>query len=312
MTEAVKESAGRPVIGWIGAGRLGAPIAERLLAHGYTMFLCEPREEAARPIVAQGAQRVGTPAACARGSDIVFTSLPNDSALQEVALGKDGVLSQRHPGLVFIETSTVSPTLSASLSEKAASCGVAYIRMPVSGNPTFAREGRLTAFVSGPEDVWKKVKPVVAAFTAAQRYLGPGEQARYMKLVVNLLVANMAPMMAEALTLGRAGGIDWVDMIDALADSPLASPWLANKLQALRRRDFSPTFPPHMMLKDIDLMLDAARARGVPVAMTSGTRQMMQALAVGDHADEDFFVAIKLLERQAGLAQLDIETGANG
>ena len=294
----------RPIIGWIGAGRLGAPIAKRLLTQGYALLLCEPREEARKPLLAQGAEIVATPAACAIRADLVFSSLPNDAALQEVALGADGILSEGRPGLVFIETSTVSPALSARISEAAVASGVAYLRMPVSGNPTFAREGRLTAFVSGPEEAWARVEPVAAGFTASQRYVGPGEQARYMKLVVNLLVANAAPMMAEALALGRAGGLDWVAMLDALAATPLASPWLLTKLDALRRRDFTPTFPPWMMLKDIDLMLDAGRDRGVPLTMTAVTRQVMQALTVENYADEDFFVAIKSLERQSGLEPL--------
>lgn len=293
-----------PVIGWIGAGRLGAPVVERLLAQKYALLLCEPRQEAREVLAAQGAEIVATPAACAARADLVFSSLPNDAALEEVALGADGVFSERRDGLVFVETSTISPALSARIAEKAAASGVSYLRMPVSGNPTFAREGRLTAFVSGPEEAWARVKPVAAAFTASQRYVGPGDQARYMKLVVNLLVANAAPVMAEALALGRAGGLDWTAMLDALAASPLASPWLLTKLDALRRRDFTPTFPPRMMMKDIDLMLDAGRDLGVPLTVTAVTRQIMQALTVEDYAEEDFFVAIKSLERQAGLAPL--------
>lgn len=299
-----QQSGNQAVIGWIGAGRLGAPIVARLLMRGRPLLLCEPREEARRPLVEAGAQVAATPADCAAQAAYVFTSLPNDAALAEVVLGEDGLLARPRAGLVFIDTSTVSPAVSARVADRASASGVAYLRMPVSGNPTFARDGRLTAFVSGPEDTWLDAKPVVEAFTSAQRYVGGGEQARYMKLVVNLLVANAAPVMAEALVLGRAGGLDWATMLDALADSPLSSPWLANKLDALRRRDFSPTFPPWMMLKDIDLMLEAARDRGVPLTMTAVTRQVMQALTVEDFADEDFFVTIKSLERQSGLSPI--------
>ena len=296
-----RQSGVRATIGWVGAGRLGAPMAARLLKRGHPLLLCERREEARQPLVDEGAQVAATPAHCAAQAAYVFTSLPNDDALAEVALGEDGILARPRPGLVFIETSTVSPAVSARVAERASASGIAYLRMPVSGNPTFAREGRLTAFVSGSEDTWSNAKPIVEAFSSAQRYVGGGEQARYMKLVVNLLVANAAPVMAEALVLGRAGGLDWHTMLDALADSPLSSPWLANKLDALRRRDFSPTFPPGMMLKDIDLMLDAARDRGIPLTMTAVTRQVMQALTVEAFANEDFFVTIKLLERQSGL-----------
>ena len=297
---AAEQSGGCPVIGWVGAGRLGAPMAARLLAQGHPLLLCEPREDACQPLVEQGAQVVPTPGDCAANVDFVFSSLPNDGALEEVTLGEAGQQAQRRTGLVYVDTSTVSPAVSARVADRAAAVGVAYLRLPVSGNPSFASEGRLTAFVSGPEDAWARAKPVVEAFSAAQHYVGTGEQARYMKLVVNLLVANAAPVMAEALVLGRAGGLDWPTMLDALADSPLASPWLVNKLDALRRRDFSPTFPPGMMLKDVDLMLDAARDRGVPLTMTAVTRQIMQALTVGDFADEDFFVTVKVLERQSG------------
>ncbi len=211
-------------------------------------------------------------------------------------------MNRAQAGLIFVDTSTISPRLSKRVAEAAKERGVLYLRMPVSGNPILAREGRLTALVSGPEDAWRQVQPLVASFTAASRYVGDSDQARYMKLVINLLVANLGPLMAEALTLGRKGGLDWAVMIDALAASPLASPWLETKFAALKARDFTATFPPRMMLKDVDLMLDAGRDCDVPLLMTSVTRQILQALTTEFFADEDFFVTIKALERQAGLS----------
>lgn len=288
-------------IGWIGAGRLGREMAKRLIQCDYNLIVCDPNEAARAALEGAGAGRCDTPADCARASDLIFCSLPDDRAVEAVVFGRGGILDADTTGLVLVDLSTISPAMSARVAAATEKRGIAYLRMPVSGNPTLAQQGRLTALVSGPKAAWEQVRPVVQAFSSTQRYLGDSEQSRYLKLAINSIVINLASLMAEALALGRKGGLDWTTMIDGISASPITSPWLQTKLEALRRRDFSPTVSPRIVLKDLDLMLEAARQLGMPMLVTASTRQLMQVATIGAGADDDFFTVVKLVEQQSGL-----------
>jgi 3-hydroxyisobutyrate dehydrogenase-like beta-hydroxyacid dehydrogenase len=143
---------------------------------------------------------------------------------------------------------------------------------------------------------------VVQTFSNAQVYLGSGEEARVMKLVVNALVVNFAQAMAEALALGRKSGLDWNLMLDTLAQSTLTSPWLKAKVALLKPRDFTPTMTTRLLLKDVDLMLATARTTGVPMPLTAATRQLMQTVIGAGYGDEDYTASIKLAEQVSGLS----------
>ena len=290
-----------PVIGWIGAGRMGVAMAGFILKAGYPLLVYSPTAASRQKLVALGAREALSVAQCATAADIVFSCITNDAALRQVALGPQGVLDNAKPGVIFIDTSTVSAQISAQVAEQAQTRGIAYLRIPISGNAASARTGNVTALVSGSQTAWNTVKPIVQTFSVAQVYLGSGDEARIMKLVVNLLVYAHAQAMAEALTLGRKAGLDWNLMLDTLGQSTLASPWLKAKVALMKPRDFTPTMTGRMILKDLDLMLDAARSNDVPLPITALTRQLTQALIGEGYGDEDYMAAIKLAEKQAGL-----------
>jgi 3-hydroxyisobutyrate dehydrogenase-like beta-hydroxyacid dehydrogenase len=291
-----------PTIGWIGAGRMGTAMAGFILAAGYPVLVCSRTAASRQKLVARGAREADSPAQCAREADLVFSSIPDDAALRAIALGPSGVLANARPGAVFVDTSTVSVEASAEVAREADARGVAYLRVPISGNAASAQRGEVTALVSGPQSAWDSVKPVVQTFSTAQVYLGTGDEARIMKLVVNALVVNFAQAMAEALTLGRKAGLDWGLMLDTLAQSTLTSPWLKAKTASLKPRDFTPTMTTRLILKDIDLMLAAARANAVPMPLTAATRQLMQAVVGAGFGDEDYMAAVKHAEQLSGLS----------
>jgi len=290
-----------PQIAWIGTGRMGTPMAGFLIAAGYPVRVFSRSSASRQKLVAGGAQEASSVAECVRGAQFVFCSLPDDAALREVALGPQGVLANVPAGAVFAEASTVSVAISEQVAEEAARRGIAYLRIPISGNAAQAQKGEVTVLVSGPHDAWRRIKPVCDCFSKAHVYLGTGEEARSMKLVVNALVYIFAQAMAEALTLGRKSGLDWSTMLDTLAQSALASPWLKVKAELMKRRDFTPTMTAPLVLKDLDLMLASARAQGVPMPLTAMTRQLMQMLVGAGLGDEDYLATIKLSETQAGL-----------
>ncbi len=297
-----------PTVGWIGAGRMGGAMAGLILKAGYPLLVYSRSTASRQKLVTQGARETTSVAQCAHEADIVFSCISDDTALREVALGPHGVLGNVKPNAVFVDTSTVSAEVSAEVADEAQRRGIAYLRIPISGNAASARIGNVTALVSGNEAAWNAVKPIVQSFSAAQVYLGSGEQARIMKLVVNLLVYANAQAMAEALTLGRKAGLDWRLMLDTLGQSTLASPWLKAKVALLKPRDFTPTMTARMILKDLDLMLDAARRNDMALPLTALTRQLTQALIGEGYGDEDYMAAIKLAEKQAGLSADQIES----
>jgi len=288
-------------IGFIGIGRMGSPMARFMLQGGFKLTVCDPNPEMVKKALSHGAAAVDSIAHCAAASEVVFSSLPDDKILAAAALGDQGIIANLKQGGIYIDTSTVSPAISTEIALAAGKRGVHYLRMPVSGNSNSAEAGELTALVSGPPEAWKLVEPMVKKFSTAQVYVGDAEQARYMKLVINLVVANTASVLAEALALGRKGGLEWSTMLDGLSASTVGSPWVKAKARLLKTRDFTPTFTPSQLSKDLDLMLDAGNALGIPLQITSTTRQMMKATNADGYASEDFIAVVKMLERLSGL-----------
>ena len=288
-----------PHIGWIGAGRMGVPMAGFLLKAGYPLSVYSRSAASRRQLAAQGAREALSTRECVRDAEIVFSALPDDAALRDVALGSNGVLAHARAGAIFADTSTVSPQVSADIGREAAERGIGYLRMPISGNAASARTGNITVLVSGPELLWHKVKPVVETFSSNQAYLGDAEQARYMKLVINAVVVSTAQAMAEALALGRSAGLEWELMLDTIAQSTIASPWLKAKIALLKPRDFTPTMSPQLILKDMDLMIAAAAAGGARMPLIELTRELWQGLLDERYAQEDYMAAVKLAEQRA-------------
>lgn len=280
---------------------MGVAMAGFILKAGYAVKVYSRSAASRQKLVALGATEALSVAQCTQGSDIVFSCISDDAALREVALGGGGVLANAKPGAIFAETSTVSPEVSAEVARAAQQRGVPYLRLPISGNAASAIKGEVTVMVSGPQDAWAAVKPVTETFSKGQIYLGTAEEARVMKLVANSMVVTMAQGMAEALTLGRKAGLDWNTMLDTLGQSTISSPWLRAKVGLMKVRDFSPTMTSRLIMKDIDLILSAAKHNEVPMPLTSATRQLVQALVGEGYAEEDYMALIKLAEKQSGI-----------
>jgi 3-hydroxyisobutyrate dehydrogenase-like beta-hydroxyacid dehydrogenase len=288
----------RPLVGWIGAGRMGAAMAGFILKAGYPLIVFSRQSAQRSKIVALGAREATSIGQCAREAKIVFSSLSDDAALREVAME---AFSHLERGAIFVDTSTVSAEASAFVAAEAERRGISYLRIPISGNAVSAQRGEVTALVSGPKAAWAAVKPIVQAFSREQVYLGTGEEARYMKLVINALVVNLAQAMAEAFALGRKAGLEWDLMLETIGQSTIASPWLKAKVALMKSRDFSTTMTTKLILKDIDLMLAAARANQVPMPLTGLARAKMQEVVDAGHGDDDYMSTIKVTERDSGL-----------
>ena len=280
----------------VGAGKMGVPMALHLQRAGHVVTLHDIDED--RLLLARDAG-LATDAGGIHTADVVLSSLPNDAALVEVG---ERVARQARPDAIYVDTSTVSPEASAQVAHACAVTGVRYLRATVSGNNHMAEAAQLTVMASGPRNAYDEVLPLFALFGPRQFYLGEGEQARLMKLVVNLLIAQTSAMLAEGLALGSKGGLRWEDMWEVLAASAVGSPILKAKAVQLSQRDFTPTFTVEQMIKDLGLILGAAAASHVPLPQTAATLQLMQAAVAQGDGGDDYAAIIKAVERAAGLA----------
>lgn len=291
-------------IAWIGVGKMGNPMATRLIEAGHRLTICDPVAENRASLVARGARVAGTPGEAAASCGLLFATIPNDVALSEVIYGgedRGSLLSQIGAGSVLVEMSTVSPDLSRRIAEDLARRGVAYLRCPISGSTALARAGTLTALASGDAAAWERASPLLDHLAARKFYLGPGEEARYMKLVLNTLVGATSAILGEALALGATGGLSDAQMMEVISESAVASPLIRYKQEMVAQRDFSPAFSVLQMLKDFTLITEAGRAQQVPMFATNLILQQYTAAANLGYAEKDFFALVDWMRRAYGI-----------
>ena len=286
-------------IHFIGIGKMGLPMATHLAAAGHAVTVSDPSQERLQLARDQGLPVADGVEAAIAVAEVVFSSLPHDAALLIVAAQ---VAATARRGAIYVDTSTVSLAASSEAASPFAAAGVHYLRATVSGNNKMAEAAQLTVMASGPRAAYDQVLPLLKTLGPNQFYLGEAEQARLMKLVVNLMIAQTSAMLAEALTLGRKGGLDWHDMWQVLGASAVASPIVKAKSAQLAQRDFTPTFTVVQMIKDLDLILGAGQANHVPLPQTALTLQLMHAAIAQGDAMDDYAAIIKAVERSAGLS----------
>lgn len=292
-------------IGWIGAGKMGSPMSRNIVAAGGTVTVFDPVAANVADVVATGAKAGTSNRALAQAADVVVSMIPNDAVLRAVTIGEDGIFAVMKPGSIYLDMSTVSPEVSAEVETAAQVAGIAYLRAPVSGSTALAEAGKLTIMVSGPRAAYDRCLALFEAMGAQSFYLGDSDQARYLKLVVNLLVGTTGAVLAEALTLGRKGGLDWDQMLDVIGVSAAASPYVQYNLEPLKARDFTALFTTEQMVKDSRLICDAGKATGVPMAIGDAMLAMFEETIAAGYGEENLTAAIKLLEGKAGLKEID-------
>lgn len=281
--------------GWIGAGKMGAPMAGHLRAAGVDLAVSEPDLARHEALLLTGAT-VAADLSVQADRDIVFATLPNDSVLRAVVLGtphQAGLANRLERGAVFVEMSTVSPDCSAEVADALSASGIRYVRAPVSGSTATAEQGALTVLASGDAEGWDAALPLVRAFSNRQFFLGPGEEARFMKLVLNTLVGANAAIMAEALSLGASGGLSNEKMVEVICESAVASPLFRYKSKMLATGDYTPAFTIQQMIKDFTLISDADRANGVPLLTAGLILELYRAAANAGLGQDDFFALVK-------------------
>jgi 3-hydroxyisobutyrate dehydrogenase-like beta-hydroxyacid dehydrogenase len=288
-------------LGWIGLGKMGNPMSTHLLKAGYKLAIFDIAPAAMSALTEQGATPANSPADVADHADIIISMIPDDPALEAVAAGLQGIFQSAKQGMIYIDMSTVSPAASARIGQAAAKRGIQYLRAPVSGSTESAVNAALTILVSGPEDAFDQCRAIFEKLGQKVFHVGPDDQARFLKLLVNMMVGITSAMTAEALVFGKRGGIDWDQMIDIINNSVVASPLIGFKAQLLKARDFAPAFTAAQMAKDFDLALDTAREMDIPMPLTALVRQLYGAMKATGKGELDYFGLLAQMEEMAGI-----------
>jgi len=289
-------------IGFLGLGRMGAPMAANLLPHvaeaGGRLLVHDIAPAAVEALVARGAQAAGSAAALGDECDIVFMSLPTPPIVRDAA---DEIVSAGRPR-ILVDLSTSGPALAQELHDRLTPLGVASFDAPVSGGIRGAEQGTLAIMVGGPEDLWGEVEPLVARL-GKPFYMGatPGA-GQVMKLANNLLSLAAIATTAEAMMLGIKAGLDPARMIDVLnAGTGINSATRDKWPRAVLPRSFDFGFSAQLSLKDTRLALDEAKAMGVPLPTGERLADLLDRTLATYGEDADFTAMARVVEADAGL-----------
>lgn len=295
-------------VGVIGLGAMGAAIARRLEQNGEHELVVWNRSEAPREEFAARAVAVAaSPGELMERVDACVTMLPNGGIVEQIGEELCAVAASEPPR-VWIEMSTIDVDSSERIAARAAAAGLDYLRAPVSGNPVVVAAGNLTIVASGPEATLDRVRPLLGAIGPNLFHVGDGEQARVMKLALNLMIAATNQMLAEALVTGEANGLERAQILEVMSASAVASPFVKYKAGPLLGDDYSPTFSTELLAKDLGLVVECANGAGVPVPATEATRAFVDRCLQAGLGELDMSAVVPLLRREAGLADSLPET----
>jgi 3-hydroxyisobutyrate dehydrogenase len=286
-------------VGWIGTGRMGFALAQRLCTAGVDVAAWNRTRAKAEPLTQSGVTVVDDPSDLA-DRDVVFTMVSTSADLDQVL---DQLLADpdRAPGHV-VDCSTVSSEASASARRRLATRGVSFIAAPVSGNGKVVRAGMLSLVCSGPADSYAEVLPLLELLGRHVTYVGDGEHARLVKICHNLLLGVVTQNLAEITVLAEKGGVPRSAFLDFINNSVMGSVFTRYKTPAFVNLDFTPTFTPILLRKDFDLGLAVARELDVPMPVAAITAQLVQASVSSGRITEDFAVLLDLQAASSGLA----------
>jgi 3-hydroxyisobutyrate dehydrogenase-like beta-hydroxyacid dehydrogenase len=290
------------LLGFVGVGRMGGPMANRLLDAGYRLCVYDVSDEATAPLVARGAELAASPAEVASIADTIFMSLPTPDVVREVALGGNGGLINGSKVRTVIDLSTTGPGVATEVAGKLAERKIAWVDSPVSGGVTGAKAGTLAVMVSCPKPAYQRLEPMLKIFG---KLFHAGEKpglAQTAKLANNLLAATAMAATSEAMAMGVKAGLDAKVLIDIINASSGRNSATQDKFpRAILPRTFDFGFATGLSYKDVRLCVEEAEAMGVPMVVGGAVREMLAVTRARFGAGSDFTYIAKVLEEWAGV-----------
>lgn len=285
-------------VGFVGLGKMGRPMTQRLLAAGHTVHVFNRSRPAIDALAAEGATPTSSAADVAKKADVIMTALPTPESVDTVYAEMTQAARQ---GQIYIDHSTVSPGLNRKCAEQLKARGADFLDAPVSGGPAGAQGGTLTVMVGGEQAVFDRALPVLQAFGKNIRLCGGLGAGQVVKLVNQLLVGIHTSAIAEAAAFGVRFGADPQILLEVIGTSFGGSTMMTRNLPRFISRDFSPATPVGLILKDLGLIHDEARAGGVPFLLGGLAEQRFSEANARGMTDEDMAALVKLWEEPAGV-----------
>ena len=298
-------SAGKPRIGYIGLGLMGKPIAGNLLKAGYRLTVHSRSRGPVDELAALGASPADTPRAVAEASDFVFTSLPDSPDVEQVVLGPQGVREGCRPGMIFVDNSTIKPETTRSIAAQLAGIGVRALDAPVSGGDVGARAATLAIMVGGPKEAFDRVFPVFQAMGKTIAHVGDSGAGQVAKACNQIMAAATMVAMSELLLLARKAGVDPQRVIEAIRGGAAQCWTLDVKPPRLFAGERRPGFKASMMHKDLAIILDTARAFGMPLPMSALNLQLYESMLQLGMGDLDNSAVIGVYEAMGATTLLE-------
>lgn len=283
-------------VGYIGLGIMGASIARNLMKAGNELVVHNRSRHIVDTLVSEGATAANSPKEVAEQVEFVFTNLPDSPDVEQVVLGKDGIIEGAHEGLIYIDNSTIKPETARMLAEKLEAVGVTALDAPVSGGDVGARDGTLTIMVGGPQEAFDKAVPLFEAMGKAWVLVGDSGAGQIAKVCNQIIVGAQMAALAEALITAQKAGVDPSRVVEAIKGGAAQMWTLDVKPPRLFAGNRQPGFKAYMQHKDLGIVLDTARTYGIPLPVTSVIMQLYSAMLEQGNRELDNSAIITVYE----------------
>ena len=286
----------KPKIGFIGLGIMGRPMARNLLKAGYSLVVHNRSREPVRELVAAGAEEAFSPKEIAQRSQVMITMLPDSPDVELVALGPDGLIEGVSEGDIYVDMSTIAPSVAVKVAEAMAEKGVRCLDAPVSGGDVGAINGTLSIMVGGDEETFNEVLPIFEALGKTITLCGPNGAGQTVKACNQIQVALNIVGMAEALVLGTKAGVDPAIIVQVLSGGYAQSRVMDVRGPRVIRGDFQPGFKSRFHFKDLNIIMKTGNDYNVPLPVTSLVHELFAAMLAAGRGDLDHTGVITVLE----------------
>lgn len=288
-------------IGLIGLGLMGRPMGMNLLKAGHKLTVWNRTPERANELVAAGAVLAKTPYAVAERSEFLLTIVSDPPALESVLWGQegknDGALAGLRAGSIYVDSSTISPSLVGRIAAACRQRGVAFLDAPVTGGDWGAREGNLVFMIGGEEETLRQAEPILGVMGKKWFHLGPSGAGQTVKLAMNAILALEVGAMAEALALVTRAGLKGEQLVEVMQASMARSGVLDVKSPLMLKGDYKPSFPLRLMHKDLGLALDLANQLGVSLPATAAAREVYNYVKGEAKEDVDYSAVMRFWKK---------------
>ncbi len=288
-------------VGYIGLGLMGKSMARNILKAGFPLVVHNRSQLAVQELVEEGAKSANSPAEVASQVDVVFTNLPDSDDVEKVVLGEKGIVQKAHPGMVFVDNSTIKPAVARMIADTLAPQGIICLDAPVSGGDIGAKQGTLTIMVGGPAEGLQRVMPILEAMGKTITHVGESGSGQIAKAANQIMVAAQMVAMGELLIFAQKTGADPKKVVEAIRGGAAQCWALDVKPDRLFSGNRNPGFKAYMQAKDLAIVMETAREYGIPLPSNAVNTQLFNAMLEMGMSNLDNSAVIGVIEALANV-----------